>query len=119
MIRKTIVTSYKFPNTSKLQLETRPTITHIALLESLMDLCLKAEVLTVLYVLHSLDSGNLAVAGLTVAGIGVNATGESTLDASSPVYFCALTAQIPPTGGGRIPLLILLLLRDPRPARPR
>jgi len=31
MICKTIVTSYKFPKTSKLELETRPTITAIAL----------------------------------------------------------------------------------------
>jgi hypothetical protein len=31
MICKTIVTSYKLPKTSKLQLETRPTITAIAL----------------------------------------------------------------------------------------
>jgi hypothetical protein len=34
MICKTIVTSYKFQKTSKLELETRPTITAIALVES-------------------------------------------------------------------------------------
>jgi len=34
MICKTIFTSYKFPKTSKLQLETRPTITAIALLRT-------------------------------------------------------------------------------------